>query len=59
MKITDKMPNALYFYEGLTEKEIASIAAQKYFDTETGILGTISELPEFVDKQYVSIGMSF
>jgi len=59
MKITDKMPNALYFYEGLSEEEIASIVVQKYFDTETGILGTISELPEFVDKQYVSIGMTF
>lgn len=57
--VSDRLPNCSYFYQGLTQEEIDSIIAQKYIDVETGILGTISEVPEFANKQYISIGMSF
>jgi hypothetical protein len=59
MKITDKMPNALYFYEGLTQEEIGSIVVQKYVDSETGIVGTISEVEEFKNKIHTPMGMTF
>ena len=59
MRITDKMPNALYFYEGLTQEEIDSIVVQKYVDNETGIVGTISEVEEFKNRIHNPIGMTF
>lgn len=57
--VSDRLPNCSHFYQGLTQEEIDSVVVQKYLDFETGVLGTIAELPEFADKQYVSIGMSF
>lgn len=59
VRINDKMPNCTHFYQGLTQDEIDGITVQKYFDPETGIVGTIVELPEFSKKEYVSIGMTF
>jgi hypothetical protein len=59
LKLSDKLPNCAYFYQGLTQEEIDSIVVQKYIDVETGIVGTVSEVPEFSKNQYVSIGMSF
>ncbi len=53
------MPNALYFYEGLTQEEIGSIVVQKYVDSETGIVGTISEVEEFKNKIHTPMGMTF
>jgi len=59
LKLSDKLPNCSHFYQGLTQEEIDSIIVQKYIDVETGIVGTISEVPEFSKHEYVSIGMSF
>lgn len=57
--LSEKLPNCTYFYQNLTQEEIDSIVIQKYYDPETGTIGTIAEVPELAKKQYVSIGMNF
>jgi hypothetical protein len=59
LKLADKMPNCTHFYQGLSQEEIDSIVIQKYYDVETGVVGTIAEVPEFSKNQYVEIGMTF
>lgn len=57
--LSEKLPNCTYFYQNLTQEEIDSIVIQKYYDPETGTIGTIAEVPELAKKQYISIGMNF
>jgi hypothetical protein len=59
LTLADKMPNCTHFYKGLTQEEIDSVVVQKYFDSETDVLGTIAEVPKFSKNQYVEIGMTF
>jgi hypothetical protein len=61
----EKMPNATYLYEGVTQEELDKIAISKYeIEDDSGeglhIVGAAFEIPELSQKKMTySVGMKF
>lgn len=61
----EKLPNATYLYEGVTQEELDQITISKYeIQDDSGeglhIVGTLFEIPELAQKlMRQSVGMQF
>lgn len=63
--VVEKMPNATYFYEGVTQKELDKITVSKYeleddSNPELYVVGSMFEIDSIKDKKMIpTFGMKF